>query len=79
MGLITGLVTLPLAPVRGVVWVAERVLEQAESEYHDEGAIRVQLMDIEAALEAGDWTAFGEADDRLTAAVERLIELGAQQ
>lgn len=37
------------------------------------------MLDRQAALEAGDWTAFGEADDRLTAAVERLIELGAQQ
>lgn len=24
MGLITGLLTLPLAPVRGVIWVAEK-------------------------------------------------------
>ena len=31
----------------------------------------------DAALKAGDLTAFAEADDRLTAAVEKLIELGA--
>ena len=30
MGLITGLLTLPLAPVRGVVWVAEQVQAEAE-------------------------------------------------
>ena len=29
MGLIVGLLTLPLAPVRGTAWVAERILEQA--------------------------------------------------
>ena len=27
MGLITGLLTLPLAPVRGTVWLAERIQE----------------------------------------------------
>ncbi|KRB35718.1 UPF0182 family protein [Microbacterium sp. Root180] len=32
----------------------------------------------DAALKAGDLTAFAEADDALTAAVEKLIELGAQ-
>jgi hypothetical protein len=75
MGLITGILTLPLAPVRGVVWVAERVQEQAESEFYDEGAIREQLMEIEAALEAGE---IGEeeaaqAEDIL---LERLITGG---
>jgi len=30
VGLITGLLTLPLAPVRGTVWLAERIQEQAE-------------------------------------------------
>jgi hypothetical protein len=54
MGLITGLLTLPLAPVRGTVWIAERILEQAESEYYDEGAIAAQLMQIDVAREAGE-------------------------
>jgi hypothetical protein len=72
MGLITGLLTLPLAPVRGTVWVAERILEQAESEFYDEGAIRAQLMEIEAAREAGeiDEATATEAEDVL---LERLI------
>jgi hypothetical protein len=73
MGLITGLLTLPLAPVRGTVWVAERVLDQAERDYYDEGAIRAQLLDIDAAREAG---AIGEdealeAEDALVA---RMME-----
>jgi hypothetical protein len=72
MGLITGLLTLPLAPVRGTAWLAERILEQAESEFYDEGAIRAQLMEIEAAREAGqigDEDA-AQAEDVL---LERLI------
>ena len=36
------------------------------------------MLDREAALQAGDWTAYGEADERLTAAVEKLIDLGEQ-
>ena len=36
------------------------------------------MLDRDAALRAGDLTAFAEADDRLTEAVERLIALGEQ-
>lgn len=37
------------------------------------------MLDRDAALQDGDLTAFAEADERLTAAVEKLIELGAQE
>lgn len=37
------------------------------------------MIDRQTALEAGDWAAYGEADDRLTAAVETLIQLGGGQ
>lgn len=72
MGLITGLLTLPLAPVRGTVWLAERIQEQAENELYDEDAIRAQLMEIEAARQAGEISEeeAREAEDVL---VERLI------
>ncbi|KAF2414368.1 hypothetical protein B1729_05115 [Microbacterium sp. B35-04] len=36
------------------------------------------LVDRQTALEQGDWAAYGEADARLTTAIERLIELGEQ-
>ncbi|MEV4688763.1 UPF0182 family protein [Microbacterium sp. LWH3-1.2] len=36
------------------------------------------MLDRQAALEAGDWAAYGAADERLTAAVDKLIELGGQ-
>jgi hypothetical protein len=73
VGLISGLLLLPLAPVRGTVWVAERLLEQAEAEYYDEGAIQAQLMEIEAAREAGTIAedAAVQGEDELVA---RLIE-----
>jgi hypothetical protein len=69
MGLITGLLTLPLAPVRGVGWVAERLLEQAEAELYDERAIRAQLMEIESAREAG-----AIAEDEATRAEDELLQ-----
>jgi gas vesicle protein GvpG len=81
VGLITGLLTLPLAPVRGTVWLAERIQEQAEAELYDEDAIRAQLMDIEAAREAGEISEeeATQAEDQL---LERLIaarEMGADR
>jgi hypothetical protein len=54
VGLISGLLTLPLAPVRGTAWLAERIQEQAEADYYDEDAIRAQLMAIDEAREAGE-------------------------
>ena len=54
MGLITGLLTLPLAPVRGTMWIGEQILEQADAELYDDGIIQAQLMEIQAAREAGE-------------------------
>ena len=68
MGLITGLLTLPLAPVRGTAWIAERLLEQAERELYDERAIRAQLMEIQSAREEG-----ALADDEATRAEDELL------
>ena len=72
MGLISGLLTLPLAPARGTVWLAERIQEQAEYELYDEDAIRAQLMEIDEARQAGeiDEEAARLAEDEL---LERLI------
>jgi uncharacterized Zn finger protein len=53
MGLITGLLTLPLAPVRGVTWLAERILEQAEQQMYDPATVRRQLSEVEEARAAG--------------------------
>ena len=51
MGLITGLLTLPLAPVRGTVWLAERIQEAAEEELYDDSSIRAELLELEALRE----------------------------
>jgi hypothetical protein len=54
VGLITGLLTLPLAPVRGTAWVAEKILEQAESEAGDATSIHTELRRLQELHEAGD-------------------------
>ena len=56
MGLLTGLVTLPLAPVRGTVWIAERLLEEAERQLNDPAVIEQQLLDAEARHGRGEIT-----------------------
>jgi hypothetical protein len=69
MGLISGLLTLPLAPVRGTVWLAERVQEQAEDELYDETAIRTGLIELEAARESGELD-----EDEIEVAESALLE-----
>jgi|RhiMethySRZTD1v2_1073278.scaffolds.fasta_scaffold852528_3 Gas vesicle protein G len=54
MGLITGLITLPLAPIRATAWLGERLLEQAEAEYYSEERIREMLVEVDAARAAGE-------------------------
>ena len=53
MGLFTGLLTLPLAPVRGVAWIAEQVTEEAERQLYDERNIRREMLELELEFEEG--------------------------
>ena len=54
MGLVTGLLGLPLAPVRGVMWLAEQILEQAEEQFYDPARIRAQLEQVDEARRSGE-------------------------
>jgi hypothetical protein len=54
MGLLTGLLTLPLAPVRGVAWVAEQVQTQAERDLDGREMLSEQLAEVERAHQAGE-------------------------
>jgi Gas vesicle protein G len=69
MGLITGLLTLPLAPVRGVGWVAEKVAEQAELELYDENRIMRELGELEMARDRGEI-----GSEQFEAYVDQLLE-----
>ena len=69
MGLISGLLTLPLAPVRGTMWIAEKLQEQAEAEMYDESSIQDGLRELEAARESGELD-----EEEIVAAEDALIE-----
>ena len=54
MGLITGILGLPLAPLRGTVALAEQIRQQAEEEFYDPARIRADLDRVQAMREAGE-------------------------
>jgi gas vesicle protein GvpG len=75
VGIVTGLLTLPLAPVRGVAWVAEQLTAEAERQLHgDAETLRRELSELQRER------AFGQIDDdeyteRETALLARLSAL----
>lgn len=74
MGLLSFIVTLPLAPVRGVISLAELIQRQVEEELHDPATARRALEELEEARAAGEVSAEEEEQaqqtilDRMTAA-----------
>jgi hypothetical protein len=74
VGILTGLVLLPLAPLRGTIWLAERLAEHAERELDDEVVVRRLLLEAEEALERGDLTLdeYDQIEDEL---LDRLEEV----
>ena len=55
MGFLTDLLTFPvLGPIKGVIWIAEKVAEQVEKELYDEDAVRGQLMELELRYDLGE-------------------------
>ena len=53
MGLFSALLTLPLSPVKGVVWVADQVAEEADRQLYDENRIRAELLQVELDADEG--------------------------
>jgi hypothetical protein len=73
MGLISGIFTAPLAPIKGVVWIAEQVHDQAMRELYDPDSIRRALDQVQLDREMGVIDD-DEADRREDELLERLIE-----
>jgi len=73
MGFFTGLVTLPLAPVRGVMWMAGVLTEQAEAQLYDPGRIAAEMQQVADEVVAGDITE-EEAAAREEDLIRRLNE-----
>ncbi len=73
MGLLKEVVLLPVAPMRGTLWVAERVLEKAEEDYFNPGLIRREIEQVDELRRSGEITD-DEADEWEESLIERLIE-----
>jgi predicted nucleic acid-binding protein len=78
MGLITGLLTLPLAPVRGVAWVAEVLADEADRELAASESPERALADLEAARATGEITE-EEFAEREADLVDALIVARARE
>jgi hypothetical protein len=79
MGLLSGLLTLPLAPVRGTIWLAEQLADQAALELGDERSIRRQLAEAELRYEGGELSLeeYEALEDALLERLE-LLSLGPE-
>jgi type II secretory pathway predicted ATPase ExeA len=79
MGLFTGLLTLPLAPLRGTVWIAEQIAEEAARQMDEGRTIRRQLAEVELRYERGELTVeeLEEIEDELLERLRLAGELDA--
>jgi hypothetical protein len=75
MGLFTGLLTLPLAPVRGTMWMAEKLYDAAEQEANPDVRFRGGLETLQIAYELGEMT----DEDYEQAEQELVAQFEAQQ
>jgi hypothetical protein len=75
MGLITGLITLPLAPVRGVAWIGEQIAEEADRQLDPDARLRRELGRLQVEHELGELSdeEFERREDEL---LEQLEEVG---
>jgi hypothetical protein len=73
VGLLTGLLGLPLAPVRAVVWLGDVVREQVETQTRDPAAMRRQVEEIESREQAGELSP-DEARREQQAVLDRAVK-----
>ncbi|KOT41621.1 gas vesicle protein [Streptomyces caelestis] len=79
MGLISEVLLLPFAPVRGGGWAIRQVLKEAERIYYDPATIRAELARLEEQLEAGEISEeeFDRQEDELLDRLETATRTGA--
>ncbi len=73
MGLLTGILTAPLAPLRGVVWVAEQVKQQAQRQHFDPLVIQREIAEVDDAYADGQISE-AQRDDLQDQLLQRLFE-----
>jgi hypothetical protein len=55
VGFLFKLLTLPVTgPFQGVIWIAEKLVEQVDKELYDEDKVRGQLMELELHFDMGE-------------------------
>ena len=69
MGLISGILGLPLAPLRGTLAAADQIYKQAEEQFYDPATIRAQLEEVDRQRAAGELS-----DEEATAWEDELVE-----
>ena len=69
MGILSAIVGLPLAPVRGVIALSEVIARQVDQELHNPATTRRQLEALEEARERGEISAEEES-----AAQEEILQ-----
>lgn len=69
MGILSSILGLPFAPVRGVIALGQVIARQAEEQLHDPATTRRQLEELAEARERGEISAEEES-----AAQERILQ-----
>jgi hypothetical protein len=67
---------LLLAPIKGVVWLAEKIKEQAEGEFLNEEGVRRELRELYQLVETGKISEeeFTEREEQLVERLEAIEE-----
>lgn len=71
MGIFSAILGLPLAPVRGVLWIGEVIRQQVEEEMFSPAAMRRDLEAVEEALRSGQMSE-EEAERAEDAIIKRM-------
>ena len=77
MGILFKLLAFPVTgPINGIVWIAEKIAEQAENELYDADKVRGQLMELELLLDMDEISeeAYLEAEEELLARLRIILE-----
>lgn len=76
MGLLSGLVLLPLAPLRFTGWVAEQIADIADQEVYGPESLLARLAELHRALEAEeiDLATFEREEERVLVCLQRIRE-----
>ena len=72
MGFFSGLLLLPLAPARGVIWVGRQIEEEVDRRLNDPAVIWAKIDDLDAQHERGEISE-DERDEQQEVLLARLM------